>query len=68
MRKFLIIMLLGLVGACADTPGQKDAEETKAGEPCPSWQIPVVEDDHIHCTDRDILEREREIIEDEEHW
>jgi len=68
MRGFAVIVALGLVAGCADTSEREDTAETSASSDCPAWKLAVVEDGRIYCTDPDVLEREREIIESEEHW
>jgi len=65
---FIIIATFALVASCADTAAREDKPERVSNNECPAWKIIVVEDDRIYCTDPDVLEREREIIEAEERW
>jgi len=61
MRNMVIIILLGLVAACADTPEREETAQTTDKYDCPDWKITVVDDGRIYCTDPHVLEREREI-------
>jgi hypothetical protein len=65
---FIIVATFALEAGCAGTPEGEDPPQSKASDVCPAWKIVVVEDERIFCVDPDILEREREIIEDEDHW
>jgi hypothetical protein len=68
MRGFVVVIFLALVAGCASAPEGEGTPGTKASNECPAWKLVVEEDGRIYCVDRDVLEREREIIEDEEHW
>ena len=63
----LLVSALALAG-CAATPGGEETEDELGPEECPAWKIAVIVNERVECVDEDVLEREREIIEDEEHW
>lgn len=68
MVKILISSLLLLAAGCAGAPASGDSSSAETDGECQSHQVVVEEDDRRICVDRDILERERLIIESEEHW
>jgi hypothetical protein len=68
MHRILVIMTLALAAGCAGAPESEERSSAETGSDCPSWTVAVEEDGRILCVDRDILEREREIIEAEERW
>lgn len=63
----LLFSLLLLAG-CTDTPQRPDESEQATEGECPDWKIPVVVNGRIVCTDEDVLEREREMIELDDDW
>lgn len=69
-KTFLAMVLAGMLApaGCATTENGADTEDELGPEECPSWKIAVIINERIVCVDEDVLEREREIIEDEEHW
>jgi hypothetical protein len=68
MHRILLIIMLALAVGCAGAPESDDTSSAETESGCPSWMVAVEEDGRILCVERDILEREREIIEAEERW
>jgi hypothetical protein len=64
----LTLAILVLLGGCATTPNGEDAEDELGPGECPSWKIAVIINERIVCVDEDILDREREIVYDEDRW
>ena len=64
----LTCVTLALAAGCVGTLPEGDAKEETTDRDCPAWKIAVVIDGRIECTDEDVLERERETIENEDHW
>ena len=63
-----ILASLLLFAGCTDTP-QRDYESEIAMEgECPDWKIPVVVNGRVVCTDEEVLEREREMMELDDDW
>lgn len=59
-----ILLVVAVVVGCAETPEREDP----GSDECPAWKIEVIENNRVICVDESVLERERELIEDEESW
>ena len=64
----LILALLALLAGCAATPNGEDTEGEPGPDECPAWKIAVVVNEEVQCVDEDMLQRELEMIDNEELW